>query len=158
MSKYQGRICGDVILGRGVVDVATDGMVPRVMFTDPQVSGGHARPPVARRAVVPDRQRGLAAPPRGVRPAAPVKKVHATVSGVAWRVMPPDGTTASLDQLEQLTLNRAADRGFDLLTYETEQGHSIFEWRRNEEPGPQFPTRRAALEWMTERLADPPAP
>ncbi len=37
MGKYQARICGDVILGRDARDVADDGIVPRVTFTDPQV-------------------------------------------------------------------------------------------------------------------------
>jgi pyruvate/2-oxoglutarate dehydrogenase complex dihydrolipoamide dehydrogenase (E3) component len=37
MGKYQGRVAGDVILGRDVVDVADNGKVPRVTFTDPQV-------------------------------------------------------------------------------------------------------------------------
>jgi dihydrolipoamide dehydrogenase len=38
MGKYQGRIAGDVILGRDIVDVADHGIVPRVTFTDPQVA------------------------------------------------------------------------------------------------------------------------
>jgi dihydrolipoamide dehydrogenase len=35
MGKYQGRIAGDVILGK---DMADAGIVPRVTFTDPQVA------------------------------------------------------------------------------------------------------------------------
>src|SRR5205823_3889089 len=38
MGKYQGRICGDVILGKDVRDRADHGIVPRVTFTDPQVA------------------------------------------------------------------------------------------------------------------------
>jgi pyruvate/2-oxoglutarate dehydrogenase complex dihydrolipoamide dehydrogenase (E3) component len=38
MGKYQGRICGDVILGRDARDVGDHGVVPRVTFTDPQVA------------------------------------------------------------------------------------------------------------------------
>ncbi len=38
MGKYQGRIVGDVILGKDVVDVADADKVPRVTFTDPQVA------------------------------------------------------------------------------------------------------------------------
>ncbi|MGH2556580.1 MAG: dihydrolipoyl dehydrogenase family protein [Actinomycetota bacterium] len=38
MGKYQGRIAGDVILGRDVRDVADRDKVPRVTFTDPQVA------------------------------------------------------------------------------------------------------------------------
>jgi pyruvate/2-oxoglutarate dehydrogenase complex dihydrolipoamide dehydrogenase (E3) component len=37
MGKYQGRLAGDVILGRDASDVADHGVVPRVTFTDPQV-------------------------------------------------------------------------------------------------------------------------
>ncbi len=38
MGKYQGRIVGDVIAGKDVRDVADQGAVPRVTFTDPQVA------------------------------------------------------------------------------------------------------------------------
>jgi pyruvate/2-oxoglutarate dehydrogenase complex dihydrolipoamide dehydrogenase (E3) component len=37
MGKYQGRIAGDVILGRSAAATADHAMVPRVTFTDPQV-------------------------------------------------------------------------------------------------------------------------
>jgi dihydrolipoamide dehydrogenase len=37
IGKYQARICADVVLGRDARDVADDGIVPRVTFTDPQV-------------------------------------------------------------------------------------------------------------------------
>ncbi|HEX2090314.1 MAG TPA: NAD(P)/FAD-dependent oxidoreductase [Actinomycetota bacterium] len=37
MGKYQGKVAGDVILGRDVVDVADHGVITRVTFTDPQV-------------------------------------------------------------------------------------------------------------------------
>jgi pyruvate/2-oxoglutarate dehydrogenase complex dihydrolipoamide dehydrogenase (E3) component len=37
MGKYQGRVAGDVILGRDAADLADHGVVPRVTFTDPQV-------------------------------------------------------------------------------------------------------------------------
>jgi dihydrolipoamide dehydrogenase len=37
MGKYQARLCGDVILGKPVTDVADHGIIPRVTFTDPQV-------------------------------------------------------------------------------------------------------------------------
>jgi dihydrolipoamide dehydrogenase len=37
MGKYQARIAADVILGKEMTDVADDGIVPRVTFTDPQV-------------------------------------------------------------------------------------------------------------------------
>ena len=38
MGKYQGRVAGDVILGKDVRDVAEPGIVTRVTFTDPQVA------------------------------------------------------------------------------------------------------------------------
>ncbi len=37
MGKYHGRIAAAAILGREVADVASHGVVPRVIFTDPQV-------------------------------------------------------------------------------------------------------------------------
>jgi pyruvate/2-oxoglutarate dehydrogenase complex dihydrolipoamide dehydrogenase (E3) component len=37
MGKYQGRIAGDVILGKDVADRASRTVIPRVTFTDPQV-------------------------------------------------------------------------------------------------------------------------
>jgi dihydrolipoamide dehydrogenase len=38
MGKYQGRIVGDVIAGKPVRDLASESIVPRVTFTDPQVA------------------------------------------------------------------------------------------------------------------------
>ena len=38
MGKYQGRICGDVILGKDTRDVADHDKIPRITFTDPQVA------------------------------------------------------------------------------------------------------------------------
>jgi dihydrolipoamide dehydrogenase len=38
MGKYQGRLAGDVITGRDVVDESDRRAVPRVTFTDPQVA------------------------------------------------------------------------------------------------------------------------
>jgi dihydrolipoamide dehydrogenase len=38
MGKYQGRVAADVILGRDVRDRSSGDVVPRVTFTDPQVS------------------------------------------------------------------------------------------------------------------------
>jgi dihydrolipoamide dehydrogenase len=38
MGKYQARIAGDVILGREIRDRASAAVVPRVTFTDPQVT------------------------------------------------------------------------------------------------------------------------
>jgi dihydrolipoamide dehydrogenase len=42
MGKYHGRVAASAILGREVADVASQGIVPRVTFTDPQVCAvGH---------------------------------------------------------------------------------------------------------------------
>jgi len=38
MGKYQGRVVGDVILGKDVVDIADHRAIPRVTFTDPQIA------------------------------------------------------------------------------------------------------------------------
>jgi len=43
--------------------------------------------------------------------------------------------------------------GFELVTYESDAGQIIYEWRRGDEPRPQFVTRRVALLWMQEFLA-----
>ncbi len=37
MGKYQARVAADTILGRDAADLASDEIVPRVIFTDPQV-------------------------------------------------------------------------------------------------------------------------
>jgi dihydrolipoamide dehydrogenase len=37
MGKYQARIAGDVIAGKDATDIADNGIIPRVTFTDPQV-------------------------------------------------------------------------------------------------------------------------
>jgi pyruvate/2-oxoglutarate dehydrogenase complex dihydrolipoamide dehydrogenase (E3) component len=38
MGKYQGRLAGDIIAGKGGTDRAEPNVVPRVTFTDPQVA------------------------------------------------------------------------------------------------------------------------
>jgi len=50
-------------------------------------------------------------------------------------------------------LTEARSLGFELATYESDAGQLIFEWRRGDEPRPQFVTRRVALQWMQELLA-----
>jgi pyruvate/2-oxoglutarate dehydrogenase complex dihydrolipoamide dehydrogenase (E3) component len=52
MGKYQGRVAGDVILGRDATDEADHGAVPRVTFTDPQVCAVGPTEADARRAGV----------------------------------------------------------------------------------------------------------
>ena len=53
---------------------------------------------------------------------------------------------------DQAILDRAADGGFQLVQYETRTGQLVWEWRRGNEPRPQFVTRRVALHWMSEFL------
>jgi pyruvate/2-oxoglutarate dehydrogenase complex dihydrolipoamide dehydrogenase (E3) component len=50
MGKYQGRLAGDVILGRDAEDLADHGVVPRVTFTDPQICAVGPTEAEARRA------------------------------------------------------------------------------------------------------------
>ena len=49
-------------------------------------------------------------------------------------------------------LAEARTLGFELATYESDAGQVIFEWRRGNEPRPQFVTRRVALHWMQDFL------
>jgi hypothetical protein len=57
---------------------------------------------------------------------------------------------------EAAVLRAARTNGFGLFEFETDTGQLVWTWRRRNEPGPQFLTRRAALTWMGERLAPPP--
>ena len=52
MGKYQGRLVGDVIAGKDVIDVADRRAIPRVTFTDPQVAAVGPTEEEARRAGV----------------------------------------------------------------------------------------------------------
>ena len=51
-----------------------------------------------------------------------------------------------------LLLERAARSGFVLVNYLTTSGQAVWEWRRGDEPRPQFVTDRVAREWMREWL------
>ena len=62
--------------------------------------------------------------------------------------MNPEASTLE----DEVVASRAADRGFRLLQYETENGQLVWEWRRGNEPRPQFVTRRVAMHWMAEFL------
>jgi hypothetical protein len=53
---------------------------------------------------------------------------------------------------EHAILLRAAETGFSLVQYETDTGQVVWEWRRGDEPRPQFVTRRVALHWMADWL------
>ena len=49
-------------------------------------------------------------------------------------------------------IEEARELGFELGWFCTETGQSVWEWRRGDEPRPQFATVRVALVWMTEWL------
>lgn len=52
---------------------------------------------------------------------------------------------------DETVVATAAAAGFRLVQYETDAGQPVWEWRRGDEPGPRFVTRRIAIHWMTER-------
>jgi hypothetical protein len=56
------------------------------------------------------------------------------------------------EQLELALHPRAREAAFSLVQYETSLGQLVFEWRRGEDPGPQFLTRHLALLWMVDWL------
>jgi hypothetical protein len=47
---------------------------------------------------------------------------------------------------------RAAEKGFRLTHFETDNGRVVWEWRHGLEPRPQFVARRVAIHWMHEWL------
>jgi hypothetical protein len=49
-------------------------------------------------------------------------------------------------------LARAGALGFVLTRYETSNGQIVWEWRKGDEPRPQFATERVARHWMAEWL------
>jgi hypothetical protein len=49
-------------------------------------------------------------------------------------------------------VERAAAAGFQLVQFETSHGQLVWEWRRGDEPSPQFVTRRVALNYMDDWL------
>ena len=53
---------------------------------------------------------------------------------------------------EHSILLQAAETGFALVQHETDTGQLVWEWRRGDEPRPQFVTRRVALHWMADWL------
>jgi hypothetical protein len=48
---------------------------------------------------------------------------------------------------------RAARAGFELVNRVTDAGLVVWEWRRGDEPRPQFVTERVARHWMFQLLA-----
>jgi hypothetical protein len=61
----------------------------------------------------------------------------------AWR---------SPDEQFAKVLERAAAVGFQLVQFEAPDGQLVWEWRRGDEPCPQFVTRRVALNYMDDWL------
>jgi hypothetical protein len=58
-----------------------------------------------------------------------------------------------VEELEQqVVIAQAAYVGFQLVQYETPAGQVVWEWRRGDEPRPQFVTRRVAVHWMQQLL------
>ncbi len=47
---------------------------------------------------------------------------------------------------------RAAEEGFQLVQFETSEGQLVWEWRRGDDPKPQFVDRRVALHFMDDLL------
>jgi hypothetical protein len=45
-------------------------------------------------------------------------------------------------------IERARQAGFELVTCHTDTGQAVWEWRRGDEPRPQFVTERVARHWM----------
>ena len=64
--------------------------------------------------------------------------------------MPAQSAVDSRDSL----LERAADLGFVLVSFVTPSGQAVWEWRRGDEPRPQFVTERVARRWMSQWLTN----
>jgi hypothetical protein len=65
----------------------------------------------------------------------------------------PDPASPLVARFEDaIVIAHAADLGFQLVHYETDTGQQVWEWRRGNEPRPQFATRRVAIHWMKELL------
>ena len=45
-------------------------------------------------------------------------------------------------------IERARRAGFELVTRNADTGQTVWEWRRGDEPRPQFVTERVARHWM----------
>ena len=53
---------------------------------------------------------------------------------------------------EEDIVARAAGEGFRLVQSEMPHGQLVWEWRRRNEPRPQFVSRRVAVSWMNDWL------
>jgi hypothetical protein len=62
------------------------------------------------------------------------------------------------EEFDRLTLGRAIQHGFRLERNQSSTGDLVFVWRGpNADTGPQFASRRIALEWMDTFLEHTPA-
>jgi hypothetical protein len=63
--------------------------------------------------------------------------------------------TSDADRRDELVVGRAAQHEFRLSQRETDTGQIVFEWQWGERhyPGPEFVSRRHAIDWMAEYLA-----
>jgi hypothetical protein len=61
----------------------------------------------------------------------------------------------STDGRDELILERAAEDNFRLFEREADNGQTTFEWRwgKRRYPGPEFLSRRHAIDWMADYLA-----
>jgi len=55
-----------------------------------------------------------------------------------------------------LLMERAASAGFELVSRTTETEQVVWEWRRGDEPRPQFVSERVARRWMHDWLEQLP--
>jgi ribosomal protein L34 len=68
--------------------------------------------------------------------------------------MQPPGSLRTADSI----IEEAREQGFELARFSTATGQTVWEWRRGDEPRPQFATERVAIVWMTEWLERPERP
>jgi hypothetical protein len=66
---------------------------------------------------------------------------------------PHSNSSSTPSRTADPVLAEARALGFELAAYESDAGQLVFEWRRGQEPRPQFVTRRVALHWMKDFLA-----
>jgi hypothetical protein len=60
-----------------------------------------------------------------------------------------DGADVGAQESDQL-LEAATRLGFALVSYHTDSGQTIWEWRLGDGPRPQFVTERVARQWMAD--------
>jgi hypothetical protein len=62
--------------------------------------------------------------------------------------------STELDRRDERIIERAAQDNFQLFERDTNNGQTMFEWRwgKRRYPGPEFVSRRHAIDWMAEYL------